>query len=338
MEKKTIIVKDLLNNNEGLKKSVNIIRSGGILVFPTETVYGLGANAFDENAVQLIFAAKGRPSDNPLIVHIPGITKLNEAAREIPDIAYKLFEAFSPGPLTVVLPKNEKIPYNVTAGLDTVAVRIPSHPAALALLKETGLPIAAPSANLSGKPSPTTLNMAYNEMNGRVDAIIDGGDCEVGLESTVLSIENGGVRILRPGAVTEEMIYSVLGYDFNINLTDDIIENYHKSPSSPGIKYTHYKPRAEVYLSNNISMDRIKNRFPGKKVGIILLNEILDNSDGFMVIQCKNLEEYARDLYKTMAFFDDNNADEIVAQSVEESGIGRAIMNRLIKASGGKYI
>lgn len=261
----TLALSNIPGDKAELKKAADIIRNGGTVVFPTETVYGLGADAYNCRAVKNIFRAKGRPPDNPLIVHIAGIDDLCMVSSGIPDAAYYLFGKFSPGPLTLILEKNSKVSDLVTAGLPTIAVRIPSHPAAQALIKESGVPIAAPSANRSGRPSPTTFGMALSEMMGRVDAVIDGGDCEIGLESTVLMIDGKIIRIARPGAVTVEMIENSLkelhGYRIEYSGLKE------KRPVSPGMKYIHYKPRAEVYLSGYCDIEKIKRNFPGKQSG-----------------------------------------------------------------------
>ncbi len=334
-KKKTIIIKD---NLKGLEAASKLLRDGGIVVFPTETVYGLGADSFNKKAVEELFKAKGRPVDNPLIVHIAGLEELPIVASNISDIAVELFRRFSPGPLTIVLPRNKNIPDIVTAGLDTVAVRIPSHPTAKIFLELTGTPVAAPSANRSGRPSPTTFEMALSEMDGRADAIIDGGNCAIGLESTVISIIGGHIKILRPGAVTEEMLHNAIGNDIKIDSDYNLSGVEMKKPDSPGMKYIHYKPKAEVYISDKINKLDLTSLFPGMKIGILHTTGKGQLLKEHMHISFKNLEEYAQSLYRSFNEFDRMNVDIIIAEAVEEIGVGRAIMNRLLKASGKKWL
>ena len=243
--KNTLILKDILSDEKKLIKAAVTIQKGGLVVFPTETVYGLGADALNDRAVKSIFAAKGRPPDNPLIVHIAGVEDI-ETIAEIDIIALKLFRVFSPGPLTIIMKKKKLVPDIVTAGLDTVAVRIPSHPVARKIISACGRPVAAPSANISGRPSPTNFSMAFSEMNGKVDVIIDGGDCNIGIESTVISINGKTVNILRPGVITGEMIKKALSGKITVRTVYNNSEQ--SAPSSPGLKYSHYKPNADVYI------------------------------------------------------------------------------------------
>jgi len=333
---KTVVFRDILRDSEELTKASDIIKSGGTVVFPTETVYGLGADANNGEAVNKIFVAKERPADNPLIVHIAEISDLGLAAADIPDAAFFLFEKFSPGPLTMILKKNNRISDLTTAGLSTVAVRIPSHNVARALIKACGVPLAAPSSNRSGRPSPTTFDTAFSEMNGRVNAVINGGDCEIGLESTVLLIDGKTIRIVRPGAVTEEMIKRSLE-----DLRGFSVAAYHKKerkPVSPGMKYLHYKPRAEVYLSADTDIEKIRSIFPEKKIGIILFGEGEMVKKGRNIFRFRTLADYARGLYRSFNELDKLGCDIIIAQPVEQTGLGKAIMNRLLMASGGKII
>jgi L-threonylcarbamoyladenylate synthase len=335
-KKNTIIFNNILSDSRGLKKAAGILKKGGTIVFPTETVYGLGANAYNEEAVKNIFAAKGRPADNPLIVHLFNPADLSQVADNISPAAYTLFAEFSPGPLTLVLNKNTRVPGIVTAGLETVAVRIPSHPIARALLEECSFPIAAPSANRSGRPSPTTFEMALSEMEGRVDAVINGGDCEIGLESTVINLEEKKLHILRPGAITEDMLKKALASYPGIEVISS--EAHLKKPLSPGTKYSHYKPSAEVYIMEQINSAKIMSFFPGKKIGLIMISGSMVSSLDMNVICFKNIHEYARGLYKSFAELDGKGMDIIITQAVEDKGLGKAVMNRLLKASGGKFI
>lgn len=343
--KKTIILKDVLSDASALAEAARLIRSGGLVVFPTETVYGLGANAMDDAAVRSIFAAKGRPADNPLIAHVASIDGALDVASEIPDLARALFERFSPGPLTIVLPKRADLPASVTAGLPTAAVRIPSHPVARALIEASGLPVVAPSANVSGKPSPTSFAMARADMEGRADAVIDGGECEHGLESTVVSIEGNTIRVLRPGAVTQEMLKEFAEGRPGCAIAEPAPAESAKPPS-PGMKYAHYQPKAEVILSERLDRGLARESYRGKRLGFIALDRSVSGApsiqgpdgNGEFLLTVGSRTEYARLLYRAFHRFDALGVQVIVAQSVEESGIGRALMNRLRKASAGKTL
>lgn len=330
--KNTLVVNDIKEEEEKFHKAVEILRKGGLVVFPTETVYGLGANAFDDEAVKRIFIVKERPPDNPLIVHIYSINDLTSVAEEIHPLALELFTRFSPGPLTIILKKSKNISNFVTSGLETVAIRIPSHPVARLILKESKLPIAAPSANLSGRPSPTTFEMALKEMDGKVDAIINGGMCEVGLESTVIKIEENSLKILRPGIISEEMIKETLPPHMRI----EYVSNKNKI-ESPGLKYTHYKPEADVFLCEASEIESVSKQFDNETTGyIVYKGKTGENVRN--VVRVSSLEEYAKRLYSIFYEFEKNNLKRIIAEKVEEKGIGKAIMNRLKKASGNKKI
>ncbi len=324
--KKTLLIHNIEEEKEKFYRAIEYLKKGGTVVFPTETVYGLGANAFNEEGIRKIFEVKGRPPDNPLIVHIYSIEEINLVAEEISPYARILFEKFSPGPLTIVLPKRDNIPSLVTGGLKTVAVRIPSHPIARKILKECNLPIAAPSANISGRPSPTTFEMVISEMEGKVDAIINGGDCEIGLESTVVKFEGDELKILRPGGISEEQIKKILPENFRIIFSSNI-----KNIESPGTKYTHYKPNAKVILCERDNFGKILLELEGRKVGCLIYKA---NLCGENVINFNSLEDYAKGLYRAFYEMDREKVEFILAERVEEKGIGRAIMNRLYKASG----
>ena len=313
-----------------LESAAAILKGGGICAFPTETVYGLGANAFDENAVKKIFEAKGRPQDNPLIVHVWDRNQLDDICFVTP-VAEKLMDKFWGGPLTLILPKKESIPYSVTAGLETVAVRLPSHPVANALIRLSGLPIAAPSANLSGKPSPTRAAHVVADLDGRADCIIDGGDCLWGVESTVLDLTVSPPAVLRPGAVTKEEIAEVIG--------EVIYGTGVGAPKSPGMKYTHYAPEAPVYIAegedalNRIFMEAKKYKNPG------ILYFQTEKPEGFKsVFAGKNEKEYAANLFFALREFDKMGVDVIFAIPPSEGGMGDAVRNRLFKSAGGKTI
>ena len=330
---------------EILSEAALIIQNGGTVIFPTETVYGLGANALNENACDKIFKAKGRPSDNPLIVHISSMEELNELVDDIPNNAKVLAKEFWPGPLTMIFNKKDNINCKVTAGLDTVAIRMPKNKIATELIRLSKCPIAAPSANTSGKPSPTNVTHVIEDMLGRVDMIIDGGSCEIGLESSVIDITSDIPTILRPGGVTKEDIEKLFGkcdYDPAIIKSDENIV-----PKSPGQKYRHYSPKAEVILYkgnlfkivNAIKKDCKKYIGAGKKVGIMateqtkaLYNEGIIRAVG----DRSNPITVASDLFNTLRGFDALDVDIILAEAFDDSGIGKAIMNRLEKASSKK--
>ena len=248
METKRIMIKDRENvRDEELREAARILREGGLVAFPTETVYGLGGNALDEEAARKIYAAKGRPSDNPLIAHVSCEEEVQPLVREIPEAGRKLMEAFWPGPLTMIFPKSEKVPYGTTGGLDTVAVRMPDDPVANRLIALAGVPIAAPSANTSGRPSPTTADHVWQDMNGRIEMIIDGGPVGIGVESTIVDVSTPIPAVLRPGAITMEMLREVLG---EVTIDPAILGPVSSDvkPKAPGMKYKHYAPKADLVL------------------------------------------------------------------------------------------
>ena len=309
-----------------------ILKGKGIVAFPTETVYGLGANAYCHEAVEKIFKAKGRPSDNPLIVHLDSVKKIDDICMEINETARKIIKAFMPGPLTIVLKKSPKISDLVTCGLDTVGVRVPKNRYARKLLKVCGLPIAAPSANVSGRPSPTLAKHVLADLDGKVPLIIDGGSCDVGIESTVVDATNIIPVILRPGKITPDDIKKVCGNVSILNKTDVI--------KSPGIKYKHYAPKCDVYLfesgdflrAEKFIKDMTRNR---RKVLVIC-----EKMSG---LNCNNAVEYID--HKTLAkklysFFREYEQvyDIILIEKPDDFGIGSSILNRLEKASGGKIV
>ncbi|WP_430509912.1 L-threonylcarbamoyladenylate synthase [Gottfriedia solisilvae] len=321
--------------------AAKILQLGQVVAFPTETVYGLGANAFSDEAVQLIFQAKGRPSDNPLIVHIANNNQLDELVEEIPEGAKKLMEAFWPGPLTIILKSKKQVSKFVTAGLSTVGVRMPDHPVALALIEASGLPIAAPSANTSGKPSPTSAKHVFEDLNGRIAGIVDGGSTGVGLESTVIDCSQEVFTILRPGSITPEMIKKVVS---NIEVDPATVKET-EAPKSPGMKYKHYAPDAQMHLVNG-SMEFIHKlihnaRSEGKKVGILTTEENINQYKADVVLACgkrEDLTTVAASLYDCIRQFNEENVDIIFCESFPYEGIGIAIMNRLWKACGHSII
>lgn len=320
----------------------SIISSGGLVAFPTETVYGLGANAFDDEAVKSIYKAKGRPSDNPLIVHFAQVCDIEEAVLELTDKARLLLNTFSPGPLTVILKKSNKISDTVSAGLDTVAVRIPSDEIARELIKSAKVPIAAPSANLSGKPSPTTLKHVAEDMNTRIPAIIDGGDCQVGVESTVIDLSGDIPVILRPGGVTFEEIKRVLP---DTVLDKHIIKSVeaHEKPKSPGMKYKHYAPDADVTVVEG-NPDAVRDRIcelidehKPLRIGVMTCSDNTYVAD--LVINIgKNNKEYAKNLFRVLREFDENDIDVVFAEFFDDEAYGLAVKNRLYKSAGNKVI
>ena len=317
-----------------LARASDILRSSGLVAIPTETVYGLGANAFDKDACLKIFAAKGRPADNPLIVHIAHKEQLSDIVAEVNENAKKLMDAFWPGPLTIVMKKGDKIPYEVSAGLETVAVRMPSHKVAYNLLDMCNLPVAAPSANTSGKPSPTTAKHVLDDMNGRIDAIIDGGSCTVGLESTVIDVTEDIPKLLRPGGVTYEQLCDVLG---------TVIKNYEfkdgEVPKSPGVKYKHYAPKAEVFIVKGDIVKYINfTRDKYTKIGVLCHNKYSLPENCIIKYMGDNPDEYANTLFSNLRDFDEENVDVIFAEDIDDKGINLAVGNRLYKAAGYKFI
>lgn len=321
-----------------------MLREGRLVAFPTETVYGLGANALMPDAAKNIFKAKGRPSDNPLIVHFAEVDDISTVARYVPPEAKKLLKAFSPGPLTVILQKQPSLDDVITAGLDTVAVRIPSHPIARALIRSAGVPVAAPSANLSGKPSPTIARHVIDDMNGRADGIVDGGDCDVGVESTVIDMSSGIPTILRPGGITPQQIREILP---NVRLDRHITESVAKdeTPKSPGMKYKHYAPDAEVTViegSRESVAAKIREllasaKSQGKKTGVLAM---WDNEyDADCIIRAgSSSDEYARNMFTSLRRFDENGIDVVFAEFSETDGLALAVKNRLYKSAAYRIV
>lgn len=320
---------------ESLPGAARIIRDGGLVVFPTETVYGLGADAGNNAACQSIYAVKQRPADNPLIVHVHSLDALAECVDSVPDDVRVLFDQFSPGPLTFVLPKSMKICDTATAGKATVAIRIPSHPLALRFLEAGGIPVAGPSANVSGKNSPTSFQMVHETLRGKVDGIIDGGDCSVGVESTILGFSGGKVQILRPGAVTYEMICDCLGKDavkpFNSGGSQ-------QSHGVPGERYAHYQPKAQVYLLACKANYNLRNRFPQGQIAYIGLSEPELADENIEKIVCKDVVDYAQNLYRAFYRFDSAGCQAIIAELPPRTGLGEALIDRLTKAADNRFL
>ena len=326
----------ILNNSiENITRAAGIIRTGGLVVFPTETVYGLGADALDPTAAHKIYEAKGRPSDNPLIIHLADISDA-EKYSYVCDLYYKFAAEFMPGALTVILPKRDCIPDEVTGGLNTVALRVPSHPIANALINAAEVPIAAPSVNLSGKPSPTTVKHVIEDMNGRVNVIIDGGDSAIGVESTIIKIDEDKVILLRPGGVTYEDLISV---HENIIISDAITGKFNGVPDAPGMKYRHYAPDAKVYLIDADDADFYEYVNGQANCGVLCYDEDIKhifNKDIISLGHRYDYNEQAHNLFKCLREF--KNVEVIYARIPERDGMGLALFNRLIKAAGFEVI
>ncbi len=344
---------------EQLQEAARILRDGGLVAFPTETVYGLGANALDEEAAKKIYAAKGRPSDNPLIAHIADPSGLEPLVQEIPGAARKLMEAYWPGPLTMVFSKSSVVPYGTTGGLDTVAVRMPDDPVARELIRLAGVPVAAPSANTSGRPSPTSAEHVYEDMNGRIDMILDGGPVGIGVESTIVDVTGAVPILLRPGAVTMEMLEKTVG---RVETDPAVISPVKADlkPRAPGMKYRHYAPKAELVLVEDEEWERqpkahmtavssrvtaaitrlaLEKAVVGKKVGIICTDETRqkypDEGIWLRSLGTRGREEtIAHNLFAVLREFDSLGVEAIYSESFSRDHLGQAIMNRLTKAAG----
>lgn len=331
------------DDDERIKEAAEVIRRGGTVVFPTETVYGLGANALDEEACSRIFEAKGRPQDNPLIVHVADFD-ISQYVKYIPENAKKLMEAFWPGPLTIIMPKSDIIPDRVTAGLSNVAIRMPLNKIARKLINFSGVPIAAPSANISGKPSPTAIEHCIDDLSGRVDMIIGGERTDVGLESTVVDTTDDVVTILRPGGITKEMLEDVAG---EVLIDPSVLKKLSQDvkPKAPGMKYRHYAPKAPLtivrgddekiiaYINNKIDENNKRNI----KTGVLATDETINKYSGQFKISVGSRKEpgiIAANLFDCLRKFDKIDIDCIYAEAFNEEGINLAIMNRLKKAAG----
>ena len=331
-------------NDRVFQKAADIIQSGGLVAFPTETVYGLGGDAFDDSAAAKIYAAKGRPSDNPLIVPISEISDMEKLSDDVPEIAYRLADRFWPGPLTMIVNKNKSVPMSVTGGLDTVGIRLPSNPVARRFIKESGTFIAAPSANLSGRPSPTRGAHVIEDLMGRIDMIIDGGNIEIGLESTIVDLTEDVPVILRPGYITQEMLSDAVGeVRLDRALMTGVAANVR--PKAPGMKYRHYAPKAAMtvvegdtdnvvaYMQNELD----RQTKDGHKVGLLLSKanaEAFDCGEIISLGDRNDEEEIARNLFAALREFDSRGVDVIYSEAFPEDGVGQAVMNRLMKAAG----
>lgn len=342
---KTIMKKtDEKNRDEqAIQEAGAILKAGGLVAFPTETVYGLGADALNAEAAAKTYEAKGRPSDNPLIVHIADMDALEKIVADISWSAVRLAENFWPGPLTMIFDKSEAVPYSTTGGLDTVAVRMPANQVAQELIREAGGYVSAPSANTSGRPSPTTAEHVRLDLDGKIDMILDGGSVEIGLESTIVDMTVDPPMILRPGAITVEMIEQVIG---GVAIDETVLGNEsNKAPKAPGMKYRHYAPKAKlIIVEGNIKEEVLAIRQlcyaamrEGKKVGIIATGETICYYKNGVIKNIgsrENEKTIARNLYAVLREFDDEGVDVIYSESFANVGIGNAIMNRLEKAAG----
>ncbi|MGL5245739.1 MAG: L-threonylcarbamoyladenylate synthase [Sarcina sp.] len=344
METKLGRIKSLMKDKKYIDEAAVVIKEGGIVAFPTETVYGLGANALDGNAVRKIFIAKGRPQDNPLIVHISNKEQLNKLVYDIPPVAEIIMDKFWPGPLTIILKKKTVIPMETSAGLDTIGIRMPSDKIALKLIEESGVPIAAPSANISGRPSPTDMETCIVDLDGKVDYIIGSKSSDVGVESTILDVTCNPPCILRPGGITLEMLKEI---DEKIYMDKSLLNNDNENlkPKAPGMKYKHYAPKAKVRLvegSIEKTVEKINEMVhnyidDGLNVGIMATDETLScYKEGICIsLGSRNdLSMIAKNLFSTLREFDNKDVDIIISEAFNDENLGLAIMNRLRKACG----
>lgn len=331
-----------------LRDAGRVLREGGLVAFPTETVYGLGGDALNPESSRKIYAAKGRPSDNPLIVHISRFEDLYFITREVPETAKRLADAFWPGPLTMILKRSEQVPRETTGGLDTVAVRMPSDAVARRLIDYGGGYVAAPSANLSGRPSPTAAKYVLEDMTGRIDVIIDGGENRLGLESTIVDMTVSPPQLLRPGYITREMLEETLGEEVDIDATILGGDNG-QAPRAPGMKYRHYAPKGLLTIVEGepgkvaayINEQALRDRQAGEKVGVIGTEELLSSYYADVVKSVgsrQDEEDIARHLYTVLREFDDEAVTRIYSESFGREGLGQAIMNRLLKAAGHRVV
>lgn len=339
----------LSDSNEDIEIAAEILKSGGLVAFPTETVYGLGGDALMPEASKKIYSAKGRPSDNPLIVHIADIASVNDLAEEVPEKAKLLMEAFWPGPLTIILNKKEAVPKETTGGLNTVAIRMPSHPAAMELIRKSGVYIAAPSANTSGRPSPTMAEHVADDLSGRIEAIIDGGPVGIGIESTIVDMTGEIPTILRPGYITKRMLEGIVG---EVEIDKAIIEpDPNLRPKAPGMKYTHYAPAGTLTIVEDANTpDKVTenvireiNRLAAEKEKVAVLttadnahlytaeNKVLLGEEG-------NGKTVATRLYSALRECDKLGVEYIYSEGFDRDELGGAIMNRLLKAAGHRVV
>lgn len=347
MNTKIIRIEEENIDMQAVAQAGRIIRKGGLVAFPTETVYGLGGDALNSASSQKIYEAKGRPSDNPLIVHIAEMGALSRIVKEIPEAAYQLAERYWPGPLTMIFNKSDCVPLETTGGLGTVAVRMPSNRIARALIRESGGYVAAPSANRSGRPSPTVAKYVIEDLEGKVDMIIDGGTTDIGLESTIIDLTGDKPVILRPGYVTEKMLKQAVG---DVETDQAIIdENSGQAPKAPGMKYRHYAPKGNLVIVEgdekqvsayiNEKLDAFQKE--GKRTGVIAADETAGCYAADSVKSAgKRLQEeqIARQLFRILREFDEEGVEVIYAEGFPQKGVGQAVMNRLLKAAGHQIV
>ena len=328
-------ISNIENALEKVEFAGEIIKTGGLVAFPTETVYGLGANAFDEEAVKKVYAAKGRPSDNPMIVHIARASDIGALTNVITPNIVKLADNFWPGPLTMILKKKENVPSTTTGGLNTVAVRLPDNPIAIELIRAAGTPIAAPSANISGSPSPTKAEHVIRDLDGKIEIILAGQDSRIGIESTVIDMTSEIPTILRPGIITADHISAALDtkviYDPSLVLAENIDVS---EPRSPGMKYKHYAPRAEMLVIEG-NKDKVKSEIERLKH----LNEEMGSKVGVILFEEQSYIEAAHDFYSRLRDLDDEGVDLILAGALsQKDGVGFAVMNRMMKSAGYRIV
>ena len=329
-----------------LKEAADILKTGGLVAFPTETVYGLGCDGFNEDAASKVYEAKGRPSDNPLILHIAEPGDLDPLVREVPDTARKLMETFWPGPMTMVFTKSDRVPDRVTGGLSTVAIRMPAHAGARELIRAAGVPIAAPSANLSGKPSPTTGKHVIEDLDGRIDMIIDGGEVGIGYESTILDMTGLRPVILRPGFITAGMIEEVIGKPGDETIPEALSPADNEAPKAPGMKYRHYAPKADLTVVRGdeteveAKIDELARQFPEDKVGVLTTDERVSLYDYGVVLSIGSAKEstLGHSMYASLREFDHLGVAHIFAETFFGNDQEDALMNRLMKAAGGQVV
>ncbi|WP_010166692.1 L-threonylcarbamoyladenylate synthase [Candidatus Epulonipiscium viviparus] len=329
----------ILSKTDNLELAINILKNGGLVVSPTETVYGLCANALDENAVENIFKAKGRPADNPLIVHIASLAMLDQLVAEISANAQKLIDAFWPGPLTLIFKSQNIIPNKTRANLQTVAIRFPENKIIIELIKKSKLPLAAPSANTSGKPSPTNIDRVIEDLFGKVDCIIDGGNCKIGLESTVVDVSGDNARILRPGFITAAMLEKIV---------PSVSAPASAFPIAPGMKYKHYAPSANVAIVDGNDLQEIAKKIcclikkdRHKRAGVLIVDEMISFFEDIPVVSLgsiTNLESIASNLFEKLRQLDDLKLEQVYTIYLHDKNLGLSIMNRLLKASNNQII
>ena len=351
METKIVRITDAAAQQAELAAAGRILREGGLVAFPTETVYGLGANGLDAEACAGIYAAKGRPSDNPLILHVANRSMVEQIAAVIPPLAEKLMAAFCPGPITLIMQRKAIVPDRITGGLSTVGIRMPENDVARALIQAAGVPIAAPSANISGRPSPTSAELTARDLDGRIPLILDGGPCHFGVESTIVDCTGNKAVILRPGAITREMLVELLGEE--MVAMDPALVGADVVPRAPGMKYTHYAPKAPLTLIEGMptrmvrafQREVVRLQGEGQVVGVMASHEVLAGLKEILPAELMadyghqgNLPSIAANIYEALRSFDDKPADVLLGEGTTDQGLGLAIMNRLHKASGFRTI